>query len=115
MGLEAVLPDRVAAVVIDRHRQEVVLDIRPLELGAGADEAAGLELVAGAGALAEQQPLGADRRLVPPLQRRIERHRLLAGVLQVQLQVVLEVLADPGQVVHQRDVEVAQQRRWADP
>jgi hypothetical protein len=65
--------------------------------------------------LAEQQPLGADRRLVPPVQRRVQRHRLLAGVLQVHLQVVLEVLADPGQLVHQRDVEVAQQRGRADP
>ncbi|MCC4593890.1 glycosyltransferase, partial [Xanthomonas campestris pv. cannae] len=70
MGLEAMLFYRVAAVVIDRHRQEVVLDIGPVELFAGANETAGLELVAGPGAGAGKQPLGANGRLIPPLQCR---------------------------------------------
>ena len=114
MGLEAVFLHRVAAVVVDGHRQEVELDVRPGEGFVGADETARLELVAGADAAAGEQPLGADGRLVPPLQRRVQRHRLLAGVLQVHLQVVLQVLADAGQVEHQRHVQVAQQRRRAD-
>ena len=104
----------VAAVVADRHRQEVELDVRPFELVAAADEAAGLELVAGTDAAAEEQPLGADRRLVPPLERRVQRHRLQALELQVHLQVVLQVLAYAGQLLHQRDAEL-QQRARADP
>ncbi|KAG1179661.1 hypothetical protein G6F35_016215 [Rhizopus arrhizus] len=112
--LEAVCLDRVGAVVVDRHRQEVVLQVRPVELGVAADEAAGLELVAGADAGAQEQPLGADRRLVVQLQCRRQRHRLLALVLQVHLKVVLQVGADARQVVHQVDVEAAQQVGRAD-
>src|SRR3546814_19602852 len=48
MGLEAVGPGRVGAVVIHRDRQEVILQIRVLDPLAAADEDAGLELVAGA-------------------------------------------------------------------
>ncbi len=113
MRLETVLLDRVGAVVIDRHRQEVVLDVRPVELLPGTDEATGFELVAGADPGAGEQPLRTDRRLVPPLQRRVQRDRLLAGVLHVHLQVVLQVLADAGQVVHQWNAEGGQQCRRA--
>ncbi len=85
-----------------------------LERFAGSDEAASLELVAGAEALAEEQPLGTDGRLVPPFGRRVDRHRLLAGVLQVEFQMILQVGADARQVMHHRDVQVAQQGRRAD-
>ncbi len=47
MRLETMAFHGFAAIVIDRQRQEVVLQIRPGELGPGAYEAAGLELVAG--------------------------------------------------------------------
>src|SRR5690606_9545807 len=67
VGLEAVFLHRVAAVVVDRHRQEVELDVRPFEVGTGADETACLEVIAGSDAIAGEQPLCADGRLVPPL------------------------------------------------
>ncbi len=109
MGLHCAL-----AVVADGDGQEVVLQVGPGLRVVGADEGARLELVAGADAAAEQQPLGADLRLVEPLQRRVESDRLLALVLDVHLQMVLQVLADPGQLVHHGDVELAQVRRIAD-
>ena len=87
----------------------MVLQVRPVEFGVAADEAAGLELVAGADAGAQEQPLGTDRRLVVQLQRRGQRDRLLALVLQVHLKVVLQVGADARQVVYQVDVRAAQQ------
>ncbi len=105
---------RVAAVVVDRHRQEMELDVGPGELRAGADEAASLELVAGTDTLAGEQPLRTDRRLVVQLQRRVQRYRLGAGVLQVHLQMVLQVLPDTRQIVDQGDVQFAEQRRGAD-
>ena len=107
--LEAVLFHTVGAVVVNGDRQEVVLDVRPLEFRASADETTSLELVAGADTGAVEQPLGTDGRLVPPQQRWVQRYRLGAGVLQVQLQVVLQVLADARQVVDHRDVEAFQQ------
>ena len=108
VGLETMLVHGVAAVVVDRHREEMELDVGPGELRARADETAGLELVAGADAVAGEQPLRADARLIEQLERRVQRHRLGAGVLQVHLQVILQVLADARQFMHQRDVQLAQ-------
>ena len=49
------------------------------------------------------------------LERRVQRHRLQTLELQVHLQVVLRVLAYAGQLLHQRDAELLQQRARADP
>ncbi len=114
MGLEAVLFHTVRAVVVNRYRQEMVLDVRPLEFRTGADEAAGLELVAGADAGAVEQPLCTDGRLVPPQQRRVEGHRLGAGVLQIEFQVILQVFADARQVMYHGDVQAFEQAGRAD-
>ena len=114
MRLETMLFHAVAAVVVNRHRQEVVLDVRPIEVFPGTDKTARFELVAGADAGAVEQPLGTDGRLVVPEQRRVQRHRLGAGILQVQLKVVLQVFADAGQVVDHRDVEAFEQFGRAD-
>ena len=70
-----------------------------------AREPAGLEVVRRARARAEEQPLGADQRPAPHLHVRGDRHRLRAGVLDVDLEVVLEVLADAGQVGDHVDAE----------
>ncbi|CEL31964.1 hypothetical protein SRM1_05338 [Pseudomonas fluorescens] len=107
--LETVLFHTVAAVVVNRYRQEVVLDVRPFEFRTRTDEAAGLELVAGADAGAVEQPLGTDGRLVVPEQRRVQRNRLGARILQVQLKVILQVFTDARQIVYDRDVEAFQQ------
>ena len=48
------------------------------------------------------------------LQAGRDRDRLLGGVLDVDLEVVLEVLADAGQVVDDVDAELAEQRLVAD-
>ncbi len=112
--LETVRVDRVRPVVVNRHRQEVILNIRPGKLFTAADKAARFEVVAGADAGAVEHPLRADFRLVPPLQRRVERHRLFALVLQIHLQVILKVLADAGQIVHHGNIERLQQAGRAD-
>ncbi len=72
MTLEAVGINRVGAVVVNRHRQEVILDVRPAELFAAADKATRFELVAGANTGAVKHPLRTDFRLIPPLQSRID-------------------------------------------
>src|SRR4029078_6189659 len=48
----------------------------------------------------QEQPVGADPRAVPPLQVLLHGHRLLARVLDVHLEGVLQGLADPGHGVH---------------
>ncbi len=90
--LEAVHLDCVGAVVVDRHRQEVILDVRPRIVIAGADKAASLEVVARADAGALEHPFQPDGRLIAQQQRRIERDGFLALVLHVHLEVVLQIL-----------------------
>ena len=48
--------------------------------------------------LAEQHPVEADPRPVPPFDGRRHRHGLFAGVLDIHFEVVLQVLANTGDV-----------------
>ena len=107
MDLVAV-PLRRGAVVADRERQEVEHQVRVGDLVIAADETARLEVVGRARAAAAQQPLEPDQRAVAPLHRRRHRDRLLGRVLDVDLEVVLEVRADTGQVGDDVDPELPQ-------
>ena len=102
------------AVVADRNRKEVEHQVRVGDLVVRADEAAALEVVRRARAAAEE-PLQPDPRALPLLQRRLHGDRLLAAVLDVDLEVVLEVLADAGEVVHHVHAERLELARVADP
>ena len=99
MHLVAVAVVGRLAVVADGDGQEVELHVGLLHLIIGPDEAARLELVAGADAGAAEEPLGADPGLAPPGRGRVEAHRLLAGVLDIHLQVILQAFAHSGHVV----------------
>ncbi len=79
-----------------------------------ADEPARLEVVRRARAAAQEQPLRADERALPLLQRGLHRHGLRAQVLDVHLEVVLEVLADTGQIGDDRHAERLELARGAD-
>ena len=57
------------------------------------------------GPLRRKSQLRADERPLPLLQRGLHRHRLRARVLDVDLEVVLQVLADARQVVDDVDAE----------
>ena len=98
---------RRGAVVADRDRQEVEHQVRVGDVVVRTHEPAALEVVGGARALAEQ-PHQPDERPLPHRHPRLDRHRLQALVLDVDLEVVLQVPADGGQVVHGRDAEGAQ-------
>ena len=112
--LVAVTAGRRRAVVPDRDRQEVEHQVRVRHVVVGPGEAAALEMVRRAGAGPPEQPLGADHRPVAPLQRGRHRDRLLAGVLDVDLEVILQVLADARQVGDHVDAVLAQQAGRAD-
>ena len=73
-----------------------------LDPGAAADEAAGLEMVGGAEAGAEEGPFHADQELAHRVHRLVEGDRLQAGVLDIDLEMVLQVAADTRQVGHHR-------------
>src|SRR3546814_19255696 len=65
VGLGSVTAGGVAAVGVEGDGQEVILQVRMLDAGAAADEAAVLEVAGGAEAGAEEKPVDADQRLVP--------------------------------------------------
>ena len=79
-----------------------------LDPGSAPDEAARLELVRGAGAAPEEVPRQARLQHPERLERAVQGDRPGAGVLHVDLEVILEVLADPGEVGGHVDPEPAQ-------
>ena len=114
VGLEAVALGGGLAVVAHGEGQEVVLDVRVLHAGAGADEAAGFEVVGGAEAIPEQEPARADQALGDKVPVAVERDRLAALHLQVDLQMVLQVGADAGPVGDHIDAVLLQVLAGAD-
>ncbi len=88
--------------------------VRVDDLVVAAREATGLEVVAGTGPATEDEPLEADPRPPPELQRRLHRDRLRAGVLDVDLEMVLQVLAHAGQVGHHGHAQRLELGRGAD-
>ena len=65
-------------------------------------------------ALAEE-PCESDKRPLPELQVGLDRHRFLAGVLDIDLEVILHVLADAGEMRHDLDAEPFQVPAVTDP
>ena len=112
--LEAVLVDLVLAVVADRDRQEMVLQVGMLDAGATPDEAAGFEMIGRAEALAQQQPFEADGAHRDEILRRVQRDRLRARMLHVGLEVILQVRAHARDIRHHVDVELFERLGIAD-
>ena len=73
--------------------------------GPAADEAARLEVIGRAQAALRQQPAHADERLAERIHVLVQRDRLLAGHLEIKLQMILQVLAHARQIVHHRNAE----------
>ena len=91
------------AVVPDGYRKEMEHQVRVGDALVAAHEATGFEVVRRPRATAEQQPAQTYRGPVAPLQRRRNRYGQLGRILDVDLEMVLEVLADRGQVLHHRN------------
>src|SRR5690606_37977500 len=76
MRLEAVALGGGLAVVADGGRKEVVLDVGVVHTWLRAHEGGGLEMIGGAGAGLEEQPLRADPRARQQPETAVERDRL---------------------------------------
>src|SRR5690606_10193627 len=100
MRLEAVHLGRGLAVIADRGRQEMILDIWVLHPRAGAHEGRGLEMVRGAEPGLEEEPFRANEDLRKEPEARVQGDRLAAGLLDIEFQMVLQVSAYAGQVGH---------------
>src|SRR5438094_400393 len=89
--------------------------VRVRDVVVAPGEPASLEVVRRPRTPLEQEPLQTDPRPVPPAEVRRDRDGLGARVLDVDLQVILEVLADARHVLHDVDPERLQVVRVADP
>ena len=105
VDLVAVAAGGRRAVVADGHGQEVEHEIGIGHFVIAANETARLEVVGRGRALVQEKPLEADPRLVVPAQRGEDRDRLGAGVLDVDLQMILHILAHAGQVLDHGNVQ----------
>ncbi len=83
------------------------LDVRIAHAGARADEAAGLEMIGGAEAAPARKPVKADPGARNEARAAVERDRLLRGDLEIELEMVLQVLADARPVGDDVDPERA--------
>jgi hypothetical protein len=92
----------------------VILQVRVAHIVIAANEGAGLEVIGGAKAFAEQQPLQPDAQLIPWPGGAVEGDGLRAGVLDVDLQVILQITTDPRQVRAHVDPEFTQDIAIAD-
>src|SRR6266576_6649364 len=81
----------------------MVLQIWMRDLGVAADESAGLKMRGSAQSGFEQEPSRADNHAYYWILRHVERDRLFACVLNVELEVVLEIAADTREVVRYRN------------
>ena len=91
------------AVVGDGPGQEVELDVRVLHAGAAADVAVGFKLVGGAQAPFQEQPVGTDPGFRQGSEPAVQGDLLRALLLHPDFQMILQVLAHAGQIVHHFD------------
>ena len=108
MGLEAVETGRCAAVVADRHRQEVVLQVGVCDARFAADETTGLKVVGGPQAASHQHPFQPDPGFGQRVHCRIQGNGFLAGVLHIGLQMVLQVFTHTAQRCYGPKAQLAQ-------
>jgi hypothetical protein len=106
--LVAVIAGRGRAVVADGDGKEMEHEVRVGHLLVAAHEAAGFKMVGGSVSFPQKEPLGADAGAVAPLEGGRDGHGLGAGVLDIDLQMILEVLPHPRNVCDHVDSEGAE-------
>src|SRR5258708_37166575 len=93
----------------------MVLQIRMRNLGVAADEGAGLKMRGSPQSGFQQKPSRADNHAYYWILCHVERDRLFAGVLNVELEVVLEVAADTRQIMRDGNAVYPLLARPSDP
>ncbi len=96
-------------------RHEGDLDVRDLQLRAGAQEAPGLQRHGGGGAAAGDPGTREGGRSAIWAEQRVKRHRIGAGIREIDAEMVLQVRTDAWKVMHRLDPVPGQRRAVADP
>ena len=104
---------RGGAVIADRHRQEVILDVGIGDPGRGPDEPKGLKLVGRPEPGLEEQPFRPIRALAKA-EMAVEGDRLQAGNLEIDLKMILKIGPDTVPFCQRRDTGGLQHRPRSD-
>ena len=107
---EAVALQGLLAVIAHGGGQEVELDVGRAERGVRADEAAAFEMVRDREAALEQHPFGADQEAAEEAHLAVQGDGFLAGILDIDLGMVLQVLAHARQIMQDFDARLLQHR-----
>ena len=86
----------------------MILQVGTFDPGARPDETARLKQVGRPDPAASRQPTQADRQTPERFCRREQRHRLAAGHLDINLQMILKIAPHPGLFMAQRQTGIAQ-------
>ena len=114
MGLECLLRRRKAPVVPDLGRDKVVLEVGVSEVRTAADEAARLDITRAGGTGPVKEPLEACLDHPEPKLLFVKADGLSAGLDNVDIQMILEVLPNPGEMVDRLHSNLAKVIRVAD-
>ena len=98
----------LAPVVNHLGGQEVELNVGVSHPRVTPDEAPGLQVGGGGGAGPVEEPLNSHLDHPQSLLFTVESHRLGAALDDVELQVVLQVLTNTGQMVERLDTDTSQ-------
>ena len=93
------------SIIAHRGGQEMILNIRRLKAGTRSDKCARLKMVGRAEAGFEEEPTRADEELAEQVEFAVETDRLCAMELEIDLHMILQVLADTGEVMAHRNAE----------
>ena len=114
MGLKPMLSCQRAAIIVNRHGEEVILDIGIGNSRPAADKATAFKLVAGSKPPTQEEPLRPDNRLTQQIGLAEQRDGLGAGHLEIKFQMILQIRADAGPVRDNGDAMFFQLLRRAD-
>ena len=99
------------AIIADRHRQEVILNIRIRHALIRPDKAQGFKMIGRPRPCFGKQPLRANPRFGKQVEIFIKRDRLQAFHLKIHFQMILQVFTDAAAIGNRRDAMGFQQSR----
>src|ERR1051326_2942722 len=100
---------------LEAHGKEMELNVRVGNARPRAQECSDMALIAGGEAGAEQQPLKSDASYSVGAEQAVDRDRLLALPLQVQLDMIVEISAYARKLLDGLDADAAQVVRRPNP
>ena len=105
MDLVSMVGAWLTSVITDGKGQEMKLKVGIFHLVVAPYKTACLKMVGGGGSLSVEQSLITDKRFFPPFKRRIHGHRFFTLILDIDLKMILHVLAHTWKIMYHGDTK----------